>query len=188
MECSVTWYNRVATTQQARVTTMWCSSTLPFLTCSQVPLHIMSSDSSGIFSSCSVVNTAVYPAPFPGSFWDAMRCRPCLVFPFVRPLFSFSSFCFLFLFRFTLNPGDCSLSLTGHGDLLPPANARGSEAATTSQSPVPPLKPRSRHRRRRIPLVTSPRHARRSHHPPVHCPIMGFGLVSELSTSFPTSR
>ena len=105
MKCSITWYNRVAS--QPRGVTC-CSSTLPFLACSQVPLRIMFSDSYNSFSSCSVVNTAAYPAPFPGPFWDAARCRPCLVFPFVRPLFSFF-FLLFFYFFFILR----SLSLTG---------------------------------------------------------------------------
>ena len=37
-------------------------------------------------------------------------------------------------------------------------------------------------------LVMSPSPCSPQPPPPVHRPIMGFGLVSELSTSFPTSR
>jgi hypothetical protein len=192
MGCSVTWYSRVATTHVT--TTSPTHSPSP-------PIHSPSSPAhKSPYASCPPTRLTYSPPvlwstqlpnlpPFPAHSGMRRDAAPASSSPSCALFFLFSSFCFFISFSFHFVPGDRSLSLTGTRDPLQRANARGGEAATTLQPPVPPLSnPVQGTAAVAFPLSRRPRHARRSLRPPVHCPIMGFGLVSELSTSFLTSR
>ena len=88
-----------------------------------------------------------FPRPVASSSLCRVVAQPSL--PHLPPRAHYFSF---FFFCSVTAP----LLLQVCGDHLPPANARGSEAGTTSQLPVSPPKPHSRRRRRRIPPVASP--------------------------------
>ena len=151
MECSITWYSRVATTQQNT-----CHTHIQF----------------------NMFNTR--PHSLPHSFcllpWDVTR-HPCLPPSACRhahdtapPFLSHSGmrhdaapasssplcalfFSFFFSFLFTLFPVTAPLLSQVHGDPSLPANTRGSEAAMTSQPPASPPQACSRHHRCYIPLI-----------------------------------
>lgn len=121
--------------------------------------------------------------PFPAHSGMRRNAAPASSSPSCAHFFLFSSFCFLFLFHFTLPFSHRYTGIPFH------VQTRGVAKQPRLRSrPCLLSNPARGTAAVAFPSSRRPRHARRSHRPPVHCPIMGFGLVSELSTSFPTSR